>query len=138
LRCDDFDTVGELYTENNFRQLDMAVEPAPALFGRFGELEDHGEGGLVRQAALGAHSSVTHCGKRAFDDAGRAQMLPVFGRKVVEGEQRVAILGQAFDRFLAQAVRGVFSGEIVTHAFKYSVGSRDGFRAIQGPKTGMR
>jgi hypothetical protein len=33
--------------------------------------------------------------ERAFDDVGRAQMPPVLGREVVEGEQRVAILDQA-------------------------------------------
>ena len=36
--------------------------------------------------------------ERAFDDIGRAQMLPVLGREIVEGEQRLAILDQALDR----------------------------------------
>jgi hypothetical protein len=35
-----------------------------------------------------------------FDDVGRAQVLPVLGREVVEGEQRLAILAEAFDRLL--------------------------------------
>jgi hypothetical protein len=29
---------------------------------------------------------VTHGRERAFDDVGRAQMLPVLGREVVEGQ----------------------------------------------------
>jgi hypothetical protein len=33
----------------------------------------------------------------AFDRVGRSQVLPVFGGEVVEGEQHVAILDQAFD-----------------------------------------
>jgi hypothetical protein len=50
---------------------------------------------LVRSSSsLGAHGSVAHGGERAFDDVGRAQMLPVLGREVAEGEQRIAILGQ--------------------------------------------
>ena len=32
-----------------------------------------------------------------FDDVGRSQMLPVLGGEVVEGEQRLTILDQAFD-----------------------------------------
>jgi hypothetical protein len=43
---------------------------------------------------------VAHIGERAFDDVGRAQMLPVLGREVVEGEQRTAILDQALDRLV--------------------------------------
>ena len=48
LRSDDLYTVGELYTENDFRQLVVAVEATPASLGGLGELEDHGERGLVR------------------------------------------------------------------------------------------
>ena len=43
---------------------------------------------------------MAYRGERAFDDVRRAQMLPVLGREVVEGEQRVAILDQALDRLV--------------------------------------
>ena len=86
LGSDDLDSVGELYTENDFRQLVMTIETAPAFLGSLGELEDHRERGLVRKTSLGAHGAVTHGGERAFDDVGRAQMFPVLGRKVVEGQ----------------------------------------------------
>ena len=91
LRSDDLDSVGESYTEDDFRQLVVTVETAPAFLGGLRELKDHRERGLVRETPLGAHSAVTHGRERAFDDVGRAQMLPVLGREIVEGEQRVAI-----------------------------------------------
>lgn len=48
--------------------------------------------------------------ERAFDDVRRAQMLPVLGREVVEGEQRIAILDQALDRLV------VFDAPVSTKA----------------------
>jgi hypothetical protein len=90
LRSNDLDSVGELYTEDNFQQLVVTIETAPAFLSGLGELEDHGEGGVVREASFGTHVSMTHGRERAFDDVGRAQMLPVLGREVVEGEQRIS------------------------------------------------
>src|SRR5271170_3855713 len=43
LRSDDLDSVGELYTEDELRQLVVAIEATPASLGGLGELEDHGE-----------------------------------------------------------------------------------------------
>jgi hypothetical protein len=91
LRSDDLDSVGEFYTENEFGQLVAAVEATPAPFGGLGELEDHGEGGFVREASLGTHRAVADGRERAFDDVGRPQMLPMLGREVVEGEQRLPL-----------------------------------------------
>jgi hypothetical protein len=51
-----------------------------------------------------------HRGERAFDDVRRAQMLPVLGREVVEGEQRVAILDQALDRLVVFDASGLDEG----------------------------
>ena len=48
LRSDDLDSVGELYTEDDFRQLVVTVETTPAFLGGLGELEDHGERSLVQ------------------------------------------------------------------------------------------
>jgi hypothetical protein len=84
LRFNDLHSVGELYTEDDFRQLVVTIEAAPAFLGGLGELEDHGERGPIGQASLGAYRAVTHGCERAFDDVGRAQMLPVLGREVVK------------------------------------------------------
>ena len=110
LRSDDLDSVGELYTEDDFRQLVVTVEATPAFLGGLGELEDHGERGLVRETSFGAHRAVADGRERAFDDVGRAQMLPVLGGEVVEGEQRVAILGQALDRLVVFDAPGLDEG----------------------------
>jgi hypothetical protein len=100
LRSDNFDSVGELYTEDDFGQLVVAIEATPVSLGGFAELEDHGERGLVGKTSLGTHPAVADCCERTFDDVGRAQMFPVLGREVVEGEQRLAILDQALDRLV--------------------------------------
>jgi hypothetical protein len=89
LRSDNLDSVGELYPEDNFRQLVVTVETPPTFFGGLGELEDHGERGLVRETSLGAHRAVAHRCERVFDDVRRAQMLPVLGGEVVEGQPSV-------------------------------------------------
>ncbi len=44
--------------------------------------------------------SEAHGRKGAFDGIGGANVLPVLGREVVEGEQHVAVLGQAGHRFV--------------------------------------
>jgi hypothetical protein len=43
LRSDDLDSVGELYPEDDFRQLVVPVEATPMFLGGLGELEYHGE-----------------------------------------------------------------------------------------------
>ena len=68
LRSDDLDSVGELYTENEFRQLVVAIEATPAFLGGLGELEDHGERSLVRKASLGAHRAVAYRRERAMSE----------------------------------------------------------------------
>jgi len=39
LRSNDLDSVWELYTENDFRQLVVAIEATPAFLGGLGEFE---------------------------------------------------------------------------------------------------
>jgi hypothetical protein len=57
-RLDDLNSVGEPYTENYLRQLVVAIEATPVFLGGLGQLEDHGERGLVRETSFGAHCSV--------------------------------------------------------------------------------
>jgi len=86
LRSDDLDSVGELYTKDDFRQLIVTIEATPAFLGGLGELEDHGERGLVRETSFASHGAVTDRCEGALDDIAGAQMLPVLGREVVEGQ----------------------------------------------------
>src|SRR5215471_11792861 len=72
----------------------MTVETAPVPLRLLDELEDHGERGLVRKAALRANGAMAHRRERALDRVRRPQMLPVLGGEIVEGEQRVAIFLQ--------------------------------------------
>ena len=51
LQFDDLHSIGEPYTGNEFRQLAVTVEAAPAFFGSLGELEDYSPRGLVRETA---------------------------------------------------------------------------------------
>jgi hypothetical protein len=44
--------VSELHTLDQFWQLVVAVDPAPAFLRALDKLEDHGERGLVRQATF--------------------------------------------------------------------------------------
>ena len=50
--ADDLDPVGEFHIQDQFWQLVVAVDAAPTLLGAFDKLEDHGQRGLVRQAAF--------------------------------------------------------------------------------------
>ena len=50
--ADVLDPIGERDPADHLRQVVMTVEPSPAFLGGLGQLEDHGERGLVRQAAF--------------------------------------------------------------------------------------
>ena len=75
LRSDDLESVSELCTHDDFRQLVVTVETVPASLGGLRELEDHGQRSLVRETPLRAYGAVTHGCERAFDDVGREQKL---------------------------------------------------------------
>ena len=92
---DDLDSVGEHHTCDQLWQLVVAVEAAPTFLRGLDELEDHRGRGLVREAALRSDRAVSHRGERAFDRIRAPQVFPMLGGKVIEGEQRIAILGQA-------------------------------------------
>ncbi len=68
---------------------------SPSLAGRLAELEDHGKRGPAAEAAFGLGGPEPHGLKGAFNGIGGANVLPVLGREVVEGEQHIAVLGQA-------------------------------------------
>ena len=49
MRSDNLDSVGKLYTEDNFRQLVVGHRGDASFFGGFGEFEDHGQRSLSRE-----------------------------------------------------------------------------------------
>src|SRR6266567_3876627 len=67
---DDLDPVVECHTENEFWQLVVAVETAPAFLRGFQQFEDHRERGPVGQAALRSDRAVAHGGEGAFNGVG--------------------------------------------------------------------
>ena len=67
LRSDDLDSVVELYTENDLRQLVVTAQTMPAFLGGLCELEDHGESGLVRKTSSRSDRSMPNGRERALD-----------------------------------------------------------------------
>ena len=55
---DGFDSVDELYADDQLGQQVVSVEAAPTVLCRLGEFEDHGERRLVGEASLGSHGTV--------------------------------------------------------------------------------
>lgn len=54
------DAVCKLHTCDQFWQLVVTLEPLPAFLRRLGELEDHGERGLVRQTSLRSDRAMAY------------------------------------------------------------------------------
>src|SRR5208282_330399 len=91
----DLKSIDEFHTLDDLWQLVMAVEPAPAFLSALDQLEDHGERGLVREAALRADRPMADRREGALDRVRGPQVLPMLDREVVIGQQRIAILLQA-------------------------------------------
>jgi hypothetical protein len=72
-----------------------------------------------------AYGPVPHGGEHALNGVGRAQVIPMLSRKVVEGQQCVAIIDQAFDR--PTVFGAVFLGKDVDRRF----GGRPVWRPIE-------
>ena len=83
-RVGDLDVVSECDALDDFGQLVLALQP----------------GSVLRQRALGADGAMPDRGEHALDRVGRAQVgapsvapgIPVLGREVVEGQQRVLVV----------------------------------------------
>jgi hypothetical protein len=71
----------------------VSVEATPAFFGGPGELEDHGERGLIGETSLGAHRAEADGRERAFDAGLLAEQR---NKRLVEvaGGEDVALAGQ--------------------------------------------
>ena len=95
---DHLDAIAEFDSLDELGQLIFTLQHPPAS-GRGGyQHKDHSHGGGMREAPLGPDRAVSDRSEDAFDRVGRAQMHPVLGGEVVEGQQVVLILGQAGDR----------------------------------------
>jgi len=60
LRSDNLDSVSEPYTEDDLRQLDVAIEAMPTSFGSLGELEELARAVLFKRHPLGAAGTVAN------------------------------------------------------------------------------
>ena len=76
LRSDDLDSIVELYTEDDFRQLVVTIEATPARLGSLGEFADRGERGFVRKASLGTDRAVLSRPARCGSNASRSRHRP--------------------------------------------------------------
>jgi hypothetical protein len=84
----------------------VAVEFPPLALGGLSELEDHGQAGDPRAGTLGPGGTQAHRSEGGFDGVGGAQVQPVLSGEVVEGEQRVTVLGEAFSRLRVAGAKG--------------------------------
>ena len=81
------DPVAEFNPFDDFGQAVLTVELAPFLLGGQHQLMCHRQCRLAAEAAFGLGGSVADGGKGAFDRVAGPDVLPVFGREVVECEQ---------------------------------------------------
>jgi hypothetical protein len=70
----------------------VAAQTIPGFLGGLCELVDHGESSLVGKTSPRSDRSMPDGRERALNRVCRAQMFPVLGRKVIEGEQWFTIL----------------------------------------------
>jgi hypothetical protein len=71
---------------DDFPEQFVASQSSPFLFGVLGQFEDHGQAGDSGAAAFGFLCPQPHRGEGGFDRIGGADVYPVFGRKLVEGQ----------------------------------------------------
>jgi len=71
---------------NQFWQLVVAVEASPSFLRGFDKLEDHGERGAVRQAALRPDRAVARGCERAFDGVRVRKCFQCSAGEVVESQ----------------------------------------------------
>jgi hypothetical protein len=95
---DDLEAVLEFDASDEFGQLVFALQTPPGFCRRTDQLEHHEAGGLGRQRSFCPHGSMAHRREHAFNRVRGAQVVPVLGGKVEEGEQRLAILGRSLVR----------------------------------------
>ena len=99
-----------------------ATDAAPALLGLLDQLEGQAEEGGSCDAVARARGAMAHGGEGRFDRVGGAQMRPMLGREVVEGEQRVMVLGQLLGGL--GILRAVVLHEVIEGPVRFLTGRR--------------
>jgi hypothetical protein len=93
----DLDAVAADDAPDHLGHLNFALPPAPGLQGGHDELEDHQRGGCLRKGTFGADRAMPDGGEHTRDRIRGLHVVPVLGGEVIEGQQGVAVLGQALD-----------------------------------------
>jgi len=91
-------SIDKLHTGDDIGELPKSTSSSPSFLGAHGELVHETEPALCAHAVSGLRGPQADGCERRFDGIGRADVLEVRGREVVEGQQRGAILDQAIDR----------------------------------------
>lgn len=86
------DPVFELNPLNDLGQAVWPGDPPPFFLRSNHQPENDGQGGLPVQAALGFPGPVPDGGKDALDRVCGADVFPMLGREVVEGQQFVVVV----------------------------------------------
>jgi hypothetical protein len=92
-----FDAIAEEYAPDHLGLLLFALQPAPGPRGGHDELEDHSPSGFLRKGTVGADHARSDGGEHTRDQISCPHMIPLRGGEVIEGQQGVAVLGQALD-----------------------------------------
>ena len=97
----------------------VTVDLAPAFLRLPGELEHHRQRRRPTSAAFRLSMPMTHGRKGRFDDVRAANVLPVLGGEVVEGEKHVLVLHQKFHRL--RELRAVPINEFIASPIGWGV-----------------
>src|SRR5277367_6063590 len=77
-----FDSVLELYTVDDFRQLVLTFQTSPGPGRGHHQFEHHETRGVLRQRAFHADGAMPHRREHAFDRVRGSQVVPMIGGKV--------------------------------------------------------
>ena len=91
-------SIDEFHVGNHVRKPMEPSQSAPSRLRAHGKLIHQAQPAFRAHAVPGLLGAKANGRERRLDRIGRAQMLPMLGRKVVERQQLVAILEQALDR----------------------------------------
>jgi hypothetical protein len=87
----DLDSVGELYSEDDFRQLVVTVEATPAFLGGLGELEDHG---VKKEAQAGQRTTLDVLNSQQDLTAAGAGLIGAQRDRVIAAYTLLAAVGR--------------------------------------------
>ena len=83
------DAIFEPHAGDHLRQVVEPPDSTPTFLGTHTELEHHGEQRQPATAPLSLIGAMSEGGEAGFDRVGCADMRPVLGRKIIEGEEDI-------------------------------------------------